>query len=88
MADFIAEAYVSQGKRYFAKTAHPRLGEYREASDKWKATSKNKRFRLDAVSDLQRKKERGKFTAWIMNADRFVYSHEYIGAKIEEAAER
>jgi GNAT superfamily N-acetyltransferase len=88
MSNFIAEAYTSCGKRYFSKTAHPRLGEYREASDKWKATSKNKRFRLDAVSDLQRKKEKGKFTAWIMNADRFVYSHEYTGAKIEEAAER
>jgi ABC-type ATPase involved in cell division len=88
MADFIAEAYVSLGKRYFAKTAHPRLGEYRERSPRWKPTSKNKKYRTDVISDSERQKRRNRFTAWTMNADRFVYSHEYIGDKIEEAAER
>jgi ABC-type lipoprotein export system ATPase subunit len=88
MADFIAEAYVREGKRYFAKTAHPRLGEYRERSDKWKPTSKNKKYRTDVISDAERQKRRNRFTAWTMNPDRFVYSHEYIGAKLEAGQKR
>lgn len=84
LADFVARAFVSQGKRYFAKTAHPRLGEYRERSPEWKPTSKNKRYRSDAVTDLERQKRRNRFIGWTMNPNRFVYSHEYIGAKIDE----
>lgn len=82
-ADFIARAYASEGKRYFAKTAHPRLGEYRERSILWKPTSKNKRFRTDANSATKTKRVE-RFRSWGLNAERFVYSHEYIGDRMEE----
>lgn len=83
ISEFVANVYVSKGKRYFSKTAHPRLGEWRERSNLWKPTSKNKRYRLDADKDQQRQQKRNRFTAWKLNPNRFVYSHEYIGAKIE-----
>ena len=79
LADFVAAGYVAQGKRFFAKTAHPRLGEYREQSLEWKPTSKNKRYRTDTASDADRQKRRKLFVTWTMNPNRFTYSHEYIG---------
>tara|TARA_R110000868_G_scaffold234537_1_gene488226 strand:+ start:4813 stop:5949 length:1137 start_codon:yes stop_codon:yes gene_type:complete len=77
LSEFVAQAYVSIGKRYFSKTAHPRLGEYREASSSWKPTSKNKKYRIDAKKDLGLQAKTNRFTSWTLNPDRFVYSHEY-----------
>ena len=88
MSDFIAKAYVGIGKRYFSKTAHPRLGEWRERSKKWKPTSKNKKFRVDAQKDAERQARRNRFTDWKLNPDRFVYSHEYLNDRIEAGRER
>jgi energy-coupling factor transporter ATP-binding protein EcfA2 len=79
LADFVAAGYVADGKRFFAKTAHPRLGEYRERSSEWKATSKNKKYRKDVVADELRQKRRQRFVTWTLNPDRFTYSHEFIG---------
>ena len=81
LSDFVAQAYVAEGKRFFAKTAHPRLGEYRERSIEWKPTSKNKRYRTDTASDAQRQQRRQRFVDWTMNPNRLTYSHEYVGIK-------
>jgi ABC-type lipoprotein export system ATPase subunit/GNAT superfamily N-acetyltransferase len=78
LADFVAANYVDNGKRFFAKTAHPRLGEYREQSLEWKPTTKNKRFRTDVIADEQRQKRRQRFVSWTLNPNRFTYSHEFI----------
>jgi ABC-type Mn2+/Zn2+ transport system ATPase subunit len=77
LADFVANAYVISGNRFFAKTAHPRLGEYRERSLEWKPTSKNKKYRTDSVADEVRQKRRERFTTWVINPKRFTYSHEF-----------
>lgn len=79
LSEFVARAYKKEGKRYFSKTSHPKLGEHRELSELWKPTSKNKKFRLDAESDLKKQKARNRFTDWVLDPNRFVYSHEYIG---------
>lgn len=81
LSDFVAAAYVEQGKRFFAKTAHPRLGEYRERSNEWKPTSKNKRFRTDVASDADKQARRERFVSWTINPNRFTYSHEFIKTK-------
>jgi GNAT superfamily N-acetyltransferase len=39
LSDWVAEAYVRQGCNYYGKTAHPRLGEYRDRHPNWVATS-------------------------------------------------
>lgn len=47
LSDAIGEMFVREGNRYFSKTSHPRMGEYRERSPLWKGTTKNKRSRED-----------------------------------------
>lgn len=46
-SDAIGEILLAEGKRYFSKTAHPRLGGYRDASPKWRPTAYNGKDRKD-----------------------------------------
>lgn len=73
-SDAIAQHFCGEGHRYFSKTSHPRMGEYRERSPLWKPTSKNKKARLDYVPD-RNTKERGYKDAHIY---RVCYSHEFV----------
>jgi GNAT superfamily N-acetyltransferase len=79
LSDAVAEIMVQNGHRYFSKTAHPRMGEYRERSPLWRPTSTNKKDRqdlrhldVDAGFSWMRKKHQDL-------KDRICYSHEYIG---------
>lgn len=72
LSEAVADHYVSNGCRFFAKTAHPRLGSYRDSSDRWRATSKNHRLRSDVKLDRK--------SRWHANPDRWTFSHEYIGS--------
>ena len=76
ISEVVAQHYFEQGKRYFSKTSHPRLGEYRDNSPVWKATSKNHMKRRDGVNNAQKLR-------WGMNHERWSYSHEYVGSTIE-----
>jgi len=69
--------FVADGYRYFSKTAHRRLGEYREASPNWKATSKNKKNRIDYRQYSGTKEDGHK----MRHVERVCYSHEYVGTK-------
>jgi ABC-type lipoprotein export system ATPase subunit len=73
IAEAVAQHYIDNGKRYFAKTAHPRLGGYRDSSPLWKPTSKNHMKRKDGAGN----------TRWNINPDRWTFSHEYIGQTVE-----
>ena len=86
ISEYFGELYLSQGYRYFGKTANPRMGEHRERSDLWKATSTNlkKPRQLKDVSEqaLKQLRPRGRKTsqkAVEMTLTRLCYSHEYIG---------
>ena len=46
-SDAIGQIHLDEGHRYFSRTAHPRMGYYREHSPLWKPTSKNKKLRKD-----------------------------------------
>lgn len=69
ISEAVAQHYVDNGKRYFAKTAHPRLGGYRDSSPLWKPTTKNHMKRKDGAGNVR----------WEINPDRWSFSHEYIG---------
>lgn len=69
LSDAIAEIYRQKGCRYFSKTAHPRMGEYRNNSPLWKPTSKNMIERSDSLN---------KNVKWVSRKV-FSYSHEYVG---------
>lgn len=74
ISDLIANHIASTGARYFSKTAHPALGEHREKSPNWKATSKNKVIRNDYKTERKTKEDGHK----MKHAHRSCYSHEYI----------
>jgi GNAT superfamily N-acetyltransferase len=78
LSDAIGEIHVQEGKRYFSKTAHPRLGEYRENSPKWKATSKNGISRQD-YNESESHRRKYSWDLLSKHKDRVCYSHEYIG---------
>lgn len=76
ISDKIAQMFIDQGCRYFSKTAHPRMGEYRNASSLWKPTSKNKMARKDYATTTTKTKEDGHK---LRHASRVCYSHEFMG---------
>ncbi len=76
VSDAVAQMFVEQGCRYFSKTAHPRMGAYRDKSDFWKPTSKNRKARGDYVTAKGKTKEDGHK---MHHAARVCFSHEYVG---------
>jgi len=75
LAEWVAQTLVSEDKRFFAKTANIKLGEYRNNSPKWRPTSKNMIRRKDHL-----KSKRNNYNN-IVNKDlcmRICYSHEYV----------
>jgi GNAT superfamily N-acetyltransferase len=71
-SDMIAQIHLNEGHRYFSRTAHPRMGLYRENSPLWKPTSKNKKLRKDIKHDKL-------YNNHVTDNKRICYSHEYIG---------
>jgi len=70
ISEAVAQHYIDNGKKYFAKTAHPRLGGYRDSSPLWKPTTKNHMKRKDGAGNVR----------WDINPDRWSFSHEYMGS--------
>lgn len=81
VSECIGEIMLSEGKRYFSKTANIKLGEYRNSSNKWKATSKNGIARNDHL-----KSKRSNYNNIINKSlsSRICYSHEYLGQQEEK----
>ena len=76
LSDAIALSYIEKGCRYFSRTAHPRMGEYREKSALWKPTSKNRKLRKDI-------KHKNVYNNHYADNKRICWSHEFIGEKHE-----
>lgn len=79
ISDAVGAILVGEGRRYFSKTAHPRMGAYREASTIWRPTSKNKKARPDYNHDRTTKEDAYRR----FHAGRLTWSHEYIGPSPE-----
>lgn len=75
ISDAVGELMLAEGRRYFSKTAHPRMGAYRDNSPLWRPTSKNRRDRQDYKSGRKTKELAYKH----LHADRLAWSHEYVG---------
>jgi len=79
----VAEEYKKRGFRFFSKTAHPSLGEYRNKSNLWRGTSTNgiKRSSYMKKNGTARvQKNYGKTAESIIrDSVRVCYSHEFIG---------
>jgi ABC-type lipoprotein export system ATPase subunit/GNAT superfamily N-acetyltransferase len=72
LSEAVADHYIKNGKRYFSKTSHPRLGGYRDQSEVWKPTSKNHMKRPDGSNNK-------KIHRWTIDPNRWSYSHEFLG---------
>ncbi len=84
LSDFMGEMHIKQNIKYFSKTAHPRLGEYREQSKAWKPTSSNKKDHSKAyLKDIRRARAGGNLIqteeGLLRHMNRICYSHQYIG---------
>ena len=83
-SEAVAEEYTKRGLRFFSKTAHPAMGEYRNNHpEKWRATSTNMKKRtsyLKTDGTPRLSKGYGKTKKSILrDYNRVCYSHEYIG---------
>lgn len=74
ISEAVGRMFVDQGFRYFSKTSHPRMGGYRNASSKWRPTSKNGKARNDYDPTKETKEDGHK----MRHAERVCYSHELI----------
>jgi ABC-type lipoprotein export system ATPase subunit/GNAT superfamily N-acetyltransferase len=78
----VAEIYKERGLRFFEKTAHPSLGNYRNKSPLWRPTSTNMVRRTSYMKDGKARVQRG-FGKSIEHIERdfkrICFSHEYIG---------
>ena len=79
----IAGLYVLSGRRYFVKTANPRMGEHRNKSKLWKPTTHNMKVRKDYLNADGSVRETNMFAMSSektnIHSGRFCYCHEYIG---------
>lgn len=75
LSDAIAEIHRMEGKRYFSRTAHPRMGHYRDQSADWRATSSSRKRQIGTGHD--KSLLHGK--CWTIDTKRITYSHEYVG---------
>ena len=86
LSETIAQAYIEKGCRYFCKTSNPRMGEHRNRSPLWKATSTNGKSResyLTEDGDIREATWNARYgmkpELVKIHAHRVCYSHEYIG---------
>ncbi|NBR71123.1 MAG: GNAT family N-acetyltransferase [Proteobacteria bacterium] len=75
LSDWMGERCLTFGRRYFSKTCHPRMGEYRDKSPLWRPTTKNHKIR--SVSNGKNKNLLGMNNT--IRDNKLCYSHEYIG---------
>lgn len=72
-SDSIAQLYIDRGCRYYSRTSHPRMGQYRQQSPLWKPTGTNLKLqpRTSPTTQIQ--------DHWTPDTKRLCYSHQYIG---------
>ena len=70
----IGEYILNNGYRYFSKTAHVRMGEYRNKSPLWRATATNLADRSKSTGSKSRD-----WHHYRLDTKRICYSHEYLG---------
>ena len=69
LSDFVAALHVSEGKRYFSRTAHPRVVAHRNTSTEWRETTH---------SGERRKRGGYRGKRWDSPTRRVGYSHEFM----------
>jgi hypothetical protein len=86
LSDAIGQIFVDEGCRYFSKSSHVRLGEYRNANPKWRPTTHNMQDRKQyykKINEIENgilgTKDFYSYKLRKKHANRICYCHEYIG---------
>ena len=89
-SEYLGQKYREKGCRYFCKTSNPRMGEHRNKSKLWRATSTNGKSRRSyltkdgEIRKPSKNKNYGMKAELVkIHADRICYSHEYVGDCVE-----
>lgn len=78
LSDWLGQHFVDDGKRFYSRTTHPRLAEYRRGSGLWRETKKSgKQQHRDRWKQGPAGGKGGKFRN--LDAVRPAYSFEYVG---------
>lgn len=80
MSDAVAEWHIKQGFKFYSRTAHPRLGSYRDCSPLWRKTSKYRVHRNDLAKRTLSGNDWASMHAYLGDSTRVCYSHEYVGS--------
>jgi ABC-type lipoprotein export system ATPase subunit len=84
VSDAVAQEYKSRGLRYFSKTAHPILGNYRNSSKLWRGTTTNGKARPSYLKkDGTARVHKGFGStkeSLLRDSIRACFSHEYMGS--------
>jgi GNAT superfamily N-acetyltransferase len=78
LSEWVGDLLLSEGRRFYCKTANIKLGEYRNKSPKWKASTKNKK----KLSIRDCEKDSKALINKNIYTQRICFCHEYIGNKI------
>jgi ABC-type lipoprotein export system ATPase subunit/GNAT superfamily N-acetyltransferase len=81
LSDAIGELHIQNGLKYFSKTGHKRLGEYRNNKKCWRPTTHNMEDRSKQYARSIKNKSNTFYSKDLMekHANRICYCHEYIG---------
>jgi len=75
-SDAIAQLYIDTGRKYYSRTSHPSMGEYRNRSPLWKPTRTNQRRQTRSNPDTSIQDH------WTTDTKRLCYSHQYVGKSL------
>lgn len=93
LVEWTAEWHRQQGRRFYSRTTHPRIGQARDASASWRATKKSGQKRNPAWSNAtgkgsllyQQRAEAAvkaaRHKVYVADTTRVAFSHEYVGLR-------
>jgi len=77
ISDFIGNHLISKGYKFFSRTTHLRLGNYRNKSPLWRATGSNQILQKSQVEKQKTRNQGKKYKN--LDGNRIAYSHEFVG---------
>ena len=84
ISDAAGELHLRAGGEYFGQTVHPAFGGYRDRSPLWKSTAYNHTWQEFKIENWKQRKKNIRVR---LDVPRFIFSHQYVGARSAEELE-
>jgi GNAT superfamily N-acetyltransferase len=82
LSDWLGERCLSMGRKFYSRTSHPRMGEYRERSPLWTPNGNNR------TANSMNESIKGGSISHGCNFTRVCFSHKYVGRSRTTAPQR